>query len=182
MISSLKKVCLSFALTGVLLGFGAQAHAKPLETVDEVDVSQYLGKWYEIARLPQIFQLGCTAVTAEYSLNEDGSVKVVNSCRILDPYNGFVSSITGRAVPSDQSNSKLDVTFFNGLAQGKYWILELDDNYQWALVGDPYRASLYVLSRTPRLDEGLYQNLLSLAEKKHGYDISRLVKTWQVAE
>jgi apolipoprotein D and lipocalin family protein len=164
------------------LTFGAQAStasAAELQTVPFVDVNQYLGKWYEIARLPQIFQPGCTAVTAEYSLNDDGSVKVFNFCRILDPERGFPISITGKAVPVDETNSKLDVSFFNGLTNGKYWILELDENYQWALVGDPARVSLYVLSRTPTLDDAVYQDLLQAAVEKHGYDISRLIKTKQ---
>ncbi len=167
---------LSFALVAL-----APAHmqAAELETVAFVDVSQYLGKWYEIARLPQVFQPGCTAVTAEYSLNDDGSVKVFNFCRILDPVRGLPISITGRAVPADDSNSKLDVTFFNGAAQGKYWVLELDSNYQWALVGDPSRLSLYVLSRQSTLDDAVYQELLRLAVEKHGYDISRLIQTKQ---
>jgi len=158
------------------------ALSKPeLQTVPFVDVGQYLGKWFEIARLPQIFQPGCTAVTAEYSLNEDGTVKVFNFCRILDPNFGFPISITGSAVPTDDTNSKLDVTFFSAGSPGKYWILELDPNYQWAMVGDPSRASLYILSRTSTLDDETYQVLLQLAVEKHSYDISRLIKTRQPA-
>lgn len=176
----LHRIAMTVALT---LGIQAPTVlAADLQTVNFVDVNQYLGKWYEIARLPQIFQPGCTAVTAEYSLNDDGSVKVFNFCRILDPENGFPISITGKAVPSDETNSKLDVSFFNGLTNGKYWILELDSNYQWALVGDPDRVSLYVLSRAPTLDEGIYQTLLKAAVEKHGYDISRLIRTKQFAD
>jgi len=176
----LQKLALSAALT---MGASLPAlSATELQTVSFVDVSQYLGKWYEIARLPQIFQLGCTAVTAEYSLNEDGSIKVFNFCRFLNPESGFPISITRKALPVDETNSKLDVTFFNGLTQGKYWVLELDSNYQWALVGDPSRNSLYVLSRTPTLDEEIYQNLLNAAVEKHGYDVSRLEKTKQLVD
>ncbi len=178
----MKMTRLRQAVMAAALVLGTQvstAMAADLQTVSFVDVNQYLGKWYEIARLPQVFQPGCTAVTAEYSLNDDGSVKVFNFCRILDPVRGFPISITGKALPVDETNSKLDVTFFNGLAQGKYWVLELDANYQWALVGDPDRVSLYVLSRTPTLDEGIYQELLKAAVEKHGYDISRLIKTRQ---
>jgi|NOAtaT_6_FD_contig_31_8895423_length_597_multi_12_in_0_out_0_1 apolipoprotein D and lipocalin family protein len=178
---SIKGIALKLALGWATLGFAAPSalQAAELETVPFVDVQRYLGKWFEVARLPQVFQTGCTGVTAEYSLNEDGSVRVSNFCRILDPQRGFPISITGRAVPSDETNSKLDVTFFNGAAQGKYWVLELDANYQWALVGDPDRSSLYILSRTPTLDDAIYQELLDLAVTKHGYDISRLIKTRQ---
>jgi apolipoprotein D and lipocalin family protein len=178
----MKKTWLTRFAMAAALTLGSQAPAvfgAELQTVSFVDVNQYLGKWYEIARLPQIFQPGCTAVTAEYSLNEDGSVKVFNFCRILDPENGFPISITGSAVPVDESNSKLEVAFFNGLSKGNYWILELDPDYQWALVGDPDRISLYVLSRKHTLDEGIYQDLLKAAVEKHGYDISRLIRTKQ---
>ncbi len=170
-----------FAVSAVLaLGFQTSAMAaSELQTVSFVDVNQYLGKWYEIGRLPQVFQTGCTGVTAEYSLNDDGSVKVVNFCRILDPKIGFPINIEGKAVPADETNSKLDVTFFNGLAKGDYWVLELDANYQWALVGDPDRSSLYILSRTPTLDEGIYQDLLDAAVEKHGYDVSEVIRTKQ---
>jgi apolipoprotein D and lipocalin family protein len=176
---------LSRVVMAAVLSFSALApavSAAELQTVNFVDVNQYLGRWYEIARLPQIFQPGCTAVTADYSLNDDGSVKVVNFCRILDPERGFPISITGKAVPVDETNSKLDVSFFNGLTNGDYWILELDANYQWALVGDPNRTSLYVLSRTPTLDEDVYQDLLKAAVEKHAYDISRLIRTKQIAD
>ncbi len=152
-----------------------------LQTVESVDVARYLGKWYEIARLPQIFQPGCTQVTAEYSLNDDGSVKVFNTCRVLDPKDGRLITITGRATPVDETNSKLDVTFFNGFAQGKYWVLELDaENYEYALVGDPLRTSLYLLSRKPTLDSDIKDKLLELAVTKHGYDISRVIMTTQL--
>ncbi len=160
----------------------AFSKAPPLETVESVEIGRYLGKWFEIARLPQIFQPGCTSVTAEYSQNDDGSVKVVNFCRILDPVNGVPISITGTAKPIDASNSKLEVQFFAGGIPGKYWILELDENYQWALVGDPSRQSLYLLSRSPELATEIYDELRRLAVEKHGYNIDRLIKTKQNVE
>ncbi len=176
---NLKNLAIAAIVSIGFLSTNSLSASEPLETVDFVDVERYLGKWYEIARLPQIFQPGCTAVTAEYSLNDDGSVGVFNFCRILDPERGLPISINGKAVPIDASNSKLAVTFFNGLAQGSYWVLELDEDYQWALVGDPDRISLYVLSRQPELNPDTLDQLLDLAVEKHGYDISRLVITKQ---
>jgi apolipoprotein D and lipocalin family protein len=170
-----------FAVTAVLaMGFQTSAvAASELQTVSFVDVNRYLGKWYEIGSIPQIFQAGCTGVTAEYSLNDDGSVKVFNFCRLLDPEIGLPISIEGKAVPVDESNSKLTVSFFKGLTEGDYWVLELDPNYQWALVGEPSRKSLFILSRTPTLDEGIYQDLLNAAAEKHGYDVSEVSRTKQ---
>ncbi|WHI47101.1 lipocalin family protein [Microbulbifer sp. VAAF005] len=153
-----------------------------LETVPYVDVNQYLGKWYEIARLPQIFQPACTAVTADYGLDDDGSISVFNFCRILHPKYGFPISVQGTGVPIDETNSKLAITFFEGKAAGDYWILELDPGYQWSLVGDPDRSSLYLLSRTPQLDEAITDYLLDLAVTKHGYNIDHIIMTRQLTE
>ncbi len=156
------------------------AQSAELQTVSSVDVARYLGRWYEIARLPQATQPSCTAVTADYSLNEDGSIKVFNSCRIEDPVNGRLITIAGRAAPVDASNSKLEVEFFVGAPKGNYWVLELDADYRFALVGEPSRTSLFVLSRTPTLEPETLQKLLDLAVQKHGYDVSQLIYTVQV--
>ncbi|BBM03423.1 lipocalin family protein [Microbulbifer sp. GL-2] len=165
----------------VIVSQHSWAEGEPeLETVPYVDVFQYVGKWYEIARLPQIFQPACTAVTADYGLNDDGSISVFNFCRILHPKYGFPISIQGTGVPVDETNSKLAISFFDGQSTGDYWILELDPNYQWSLVGDPDRSSLYLLSRTPQLDEAIIDELLSLAVTKHGYNIDHIIMTKQL--
>lgn len=145
--------------------------------VPQVDVERYLGRWYEIARIPQIFQPFCTNVTADYGLKDNGTIEVINRCRILDPSQGWPISVRGEATAVDSTNSQLKVKFFGGIATGDYWILELDPDYQWALVGDPYRLTLYILSRQPTLDESIVTNLMTLAETKHGYDPSRLIRT-----
>ena len=171
------------AATGMAPGNTSSALAqeeKPLQTVEQLDVQRYLGRWYEIARLPQIFQPFCTKVTADYSLLEDGNIRVVNRCRIADPNIGLPISIRGKAYPVDASNSRLKVEFFGGFSVGDYWVLELDPEYQWAMVGDPRRFSLYILSRQPDLDEAVVANLIELAEKKHGYaNLDRLIRTRQ---
>lgn len=171
---------LSFASFVLFAEVRAAADEKPeLQTVPFVDVQRYLGKWYEIARLPQVFQPDCTAVTAEYSLNPDGTIKVFNFCRVLDPIAGVPISITGEAVAIDESNAKLEVSFFKGSTPGKYWVIELDPNYQWALVGEPSRKSLFVLSRTAVLNPEILQNILERAVDEHGYDLSKLILTIQ---
>ncbi|QFT54944.1 lipocalin family protein [Microbulbifer sp. THAF38] len=168
----------------LLLAFGAHLswadNESELETVPYVDVYQYVGKWYEIARLPQIFQPACTAVTADYGLNDDGTLSVFNFCRILHPKYGFPISVQGTAVPLDDTNSKLAVSFFDGKTNGNYWVLELDPAYQWSLVGDPDRSSLYILSRTPQLNEAIVDELLELAVTKHGYNIDHIIMTKQL--
>ena len=180
MISFYRRSLWTLALLGSSLSLPAHAEPRELETVPYVDVARYLGKWYEIARLPQSTQAGCTAVTAEYSLNEDGSVKVLNSCRLFNPSEGRLITISGKATPVDASNSKLEVSFFDGLQKGNYWVLELAEDYSYALVGEPSRSSLFVLSRSPQLAEEVYQKLLTFATDKHGYDVSPVEKTPQV--
>lgn len=146
----------------------------PLQTVPYVDLNRYLGKWYDIASFPQWFQRGCACTTAEYSLNKDGSIKVVNRCRI----NGKEKVRAAKAKVKDKkSNAKLSVRFFWPFT-GKYWIIDLADDYSFAVVGHPGRNYLWILSRTPQLDETLYQGILQRLQQK-GYDLSRLRKTPQ---
>ncbi len=148
----------------------------PLETVPQVDLSRYLGTWYEIATIPQDFQRGCTATTATYSLRKDGEVDVVNRCR-KGSLDGPEKIAHGRARAVDATNAKLQVTFFWPL-WGDYWIIQLGDQYEYAVVGHPTRDYLWILSRTPTMDPARYEAILSRL-KEQGYDTTRLVRTLQ---
>jgi len=149
----------------------------PLEVVGSVDLERYLGTWYEIASYPAWFQRGCTAVTAEYSRRDDGLIRVVNSCN-QGSLEGKLKQSTGRAkVVEGSNNAKLKVSFF-GPFWGDYWIIDLDPEYRWAVVGVPSRKYLWVLSRTPVMDNALYQEIVSRLQAK-GYDKERLVRTLQ---
>ena len=156
---------------------GLAAEREPLETVDSVDLERYLGKWYEIASYPMRFQKGCTATTATYSLRDDGLIKVVNRCR-KDSLDGKAKEAVGRArVVDRETNAKLEVSFF-GPFWGDYWIIDLGPDYEYAVVGHPSRDYLWILSRTPTLDDDTYDEILSrLAEM--GYPLGRLQKTLQ---
>lgn len=150
----------------------------PLETVEHVDLSRYLGTWYEIASYPQRFQAGCTATTATYSLRDDGTIDVLNRCR-KDGLDGKLDEAKGRArVVDEATNAKLEVSFFRPF-WGDYWIIDLDaEGYRYAVVGHPERDYLWILSREPELDPAVYEGILARLEEKH-YDTSRLVKTLQ---
>jgi apolipoprotein D and lipocalin family protein len=155
----------------------SRAADKPLQTVGSVDLERYLGRWYEIASYPAWFQKGCTATTADYSLREDGLIKVVNSCR-KGSLDGKLKQAKGRAKVVDQaSNARLKVSFF-GPFWGDYWIIDLDPDYQWAVVGGPGRKYLWILSRTPQMDQTLYDKIVSRLPAK-GYDPKRLNRTLQ---
>ncbi len=152
----------------------AQSQTSELQTVPFVDLNRYLGKWYDIASFPQRFQKGCSCTSAEYSMNIDGSVKVINTFL----KEGKIKVTKGRArVKDKKTNARLSVTFFWPFT-GKYWIIDLADDYSYAVVGHPSRNYLWILSRTRQMDETVYQGILSRI-KANGYDLSRLQKTGQ---
>lgn len=151
----------------------------PLEPVARVELSRYLGTWYEIANFPQSFQKGCTATTANYTLRPDGEIDVLNQCRI-GSVNGDLKSARGRARVVDRmSNAKLEVSFFRPF-WGDYWIINLADDYSYAVVGHPGRDYLWILSRAPTMSAEVYQAILS-GLKVQGYETARLVRTEQPA-
>jgi apolipoprotein D and lipocalin family protein len=164
-------------LSGFALVAPSRAADKPLEVVDSVDLDRYLGRWYEIASYPAWFQRNCTAVTADYALREDGLIEVINSCR-KGALDGKLKQSTGRAKVVDaETNAKLKVSFF-GPFWGPYWIIDLDPDYRWAVVGGPNRKYLWILSRTPQMDEAVYGEILSRLPAR-GYDPAGLNKTLQ---
>ncbi|QCR23716.1 lipocalin family protein [Pontibacter sp. SGAir0037] len=159
-------------LVGALLISSCSSSNAPLETVPAVDLKRYAGTWYEIAALPQRFEKGCHCVQAKYSLNPEGYVEVLNICRKGGP-DGEVDEAKGKAFPVEgSSNSKLKVQFFWPF-KGDYWILELDPNYQYVMVGSPDRESLWFLSRTPSLDTATINRLEQLATSK-GFPVNKM--------
>ena len=164
-------------LTVIFALIALGAHSQTLETVPHVDLKKYIGKWFEIASFPQRFQKGCNCTTAEYSLTDKGYVIVENRCN-KDSINGKLSYIKGKAfVVKNSGNAKLKVQFFWPF-KGKYWIIDLADDYSYAVVGHPNKNYLWILSRTPTMTDSLYQQITSrLAEK--GFDVTKLQRTKQ---
>ena len=143
-----------------------------LEVVPHVELEKYLGKWYEIARLPFRFEDGCTDVTATYSLSKDGNVSVLNEC-LKD---GKLKQTKGKAKVVDKNTgAKLKVTFFWPFS-ADYWIINLGENYDYAVVGSPSRKYLWILSRTPQMDEKLFFQLVESVKSK-GFNVEKLIKT-----
>ncbi|MDE1178707.1 MAG: lipocalin family protein [Edaphobacter sp.] len=181
--SALKKLlplagALAVAGTAVLLNRSTYA-GEPLPTVAHVDLKRYQGTWYEIARLPLYWENKCDAnVTATYTLRPDGKVTVLNQCLKKD---GSETASTGTAevATRDGSNAKLKVSFFWPF-KGDYWILSLDSDYCWALVGTPNLKSLWVLSRMPQLDATILDRLLDQA-RQLGFDTEKLIYTRQTS-
>ena len=148
----------------------------PLPTVESVDLARYMGEWYEIAMLPNSFQSMCVADTqASYRLDGD-VVRVRNRCRKAD---GGTEEANGIAkVVEGSRNTKLRVSFFRPF-YGDYWILALDPDYRWVLVGEPSRRYGWVLSRTPSLDDATIQISLDKAAAL-GFDREAFRRTPQI--
>jgi apolipoprotein D and lipocalin family protein len=168
MMKTLFLVCLSF------LSSLAQAR---LDTVPSVDVAQYLGTWYQVAGNPLPFDKDCFCSRQQLSLSNEGTVSVYNTCNI-GAIDGALSEIRGVATSLDPvSNSKFEVDF--GLPfKGQYWIIGLDPQYRFAVVSDPTKKSLYILSRTPTLDAVLYDAAVGEAQKQ--VSIEQLVPMTQL--
>jgi apolipoprotein D and lipocalin family protein len=141
-----------------------------------VELQRYLGRWYEMARYEAPFQKGCEAVTADYSLREDGKIKVVNSCR-KNSLSAPIKQANGKARVIEGSNgAKLQVSFF-GPFYGDYWVLDRADDYSWSIVGEPSGRYLWILTREAKPNEPKRQ-ALEARVKQLGYNWS-LVRVTQ---
>lgn len=170
------------AVGGVVLGLlmNKKRQYEDLEVAPNVDLEKYAGEWYEIARLPAKFEKGCFAAKANYSLTEDGAIKVVNTCH-KDSLKGETVKVEGKAIVDDEiTKAKLKVQFFWPI-KGDYWILDVDDEYKFALVGEPSRTYLWILSRTPDMPKRTLDRLIGIAKEK-GFDVEKLKFTEQKKE
>lgn len=161
----------------VLLLFGCGSSHPALETVASVDLDKYAGLWHEVASFPQKFQEGCHCTTANYTKSEEGFIIVENRCN-KDSISGEESYIQGKAfIQEGTNNAKLSVQFFWPF-KGDYWIIDLDSSYSYAVVGHPNRNYLWILSRTPFMDENQYRDIVKRTADK-GFDVTKLNRTIQ---
>ena len=176
----------SLAFMGMLVSLPAvtgDASAEPLQTIAALDVPRYMGTWYEIARYPNWFQKKCVGDTrADYSLQADGRVQVINRCREAS---GELSEAVGMARQIGAADSpKLEVRFapawlsFLPMVWGDYWVIDLDPDYRLVAVSEPSREYLWVLSRTPAVDAQAYEALLARLAAR-GFDPGKLERTTQ---
>lgn len=163
---------------GILLGLMfslSYADNNPPRTVDHVDLQKYLGKWYEIAAFPNLFEKGCRCTTAEYRAKGQ-KIIVINRC--IKKNTNRLSVATGSAWPvKGSNNSKLKVQFFWPF-RGDYWILNLSPTYQDVLVGSPNRKYLWILARQPAITKARYEEILEVA-RREGFNLQKLVATDQ---
>jgi apolipoprotein D and lipocalin family protein len=163
--------CLALALFAPAAG----ADPAPVQPVAEVDLVRYSGKWYEIASFPMFFQRQCVGdTTAEYTLRQDGDVDVRNRCRTKD---GFDEATARAWAVEGSGNARLKVQFFWPF-RGDYWVIGLDPQYRWAVVGHPERKYLWILARTPKLSAAELEAALGVAGAQ-GFELGRLRYTVQ---
>jgi apolipoprotein D and lipocalin family protein len=145
--------------------------------VPAVTLERYMGRWFEVARYPTRFERECAKNTvAEYTLQRDGMVRIENRCTKAD---GTTTGVRGSARVADAAtNAKLKVKFSPFMPAADYWIIDLDAAYRWAVVGEPKRRFLWVLSRTPGMDRDVYAGILQRLRRLH-YVPERLVRTKQ---
>lgn len=148
------------------------AQKTQIVTVDSVDLQKYVGTWYEISKIPNSFQDHCEKnTTANYEINEDGDIIVTNSC--IDYENEIDEAIGLVKVVDTKTNSKLEVSFVSILGWhifwGDYWILELEENYNYVAVGTPSRKYGWILSRSPKMTKTDLETCYKVFEK-NGYD------------
>jgi apolipoprotein D and lipocalin family protein len=166
----------------------AKAAGEPLPTVASVDLPRYVGTWYEIGRLPNVFQRQCLSdTTAQYTARPDGNIDVTNRCRTAGKGDSEWETARGMARIIDPvSKAKLQVSFLPQalrwlpIGWGDYWVLELDPDYRWVMVGEPGLRYLWVLSRTPALPPGTLESLLARA-RALGFPVEQMLLTSQSA-
>jgi apolipoprotein D and lipocalin family protein len=164
---------MKFKLLTVLLSIvSLYAQQSSPKTVDYVDLKKYVGLWYEIAKIPNRFQSQCVkGTTAKYTLNENGEIDVINSC--IDEDNETDDANGLARVVDKKTNAKLEVSFVSFFGWrpfwGDYWIIGLDENYQWAIVGTQNRKYGWILSRTPKLEAEILNKIFSIL-KEQGYN------------
>ena len=161
------KILLSTIL--ILLGLFACKTKTTLSTVSSVDLKRYAGTWYEIASYPQFFERGCTNVKATYTPKKD-YIEVLNQ----SIKKGKPNSIKGKAfVVKNSGNARLKVQFF-GPFKGNYWINNLGHDYSWAVVSDPKRKTLWILSRTSKMDSTFFNSIVDKLVK-NGFNKNKII-------
>lgn len=167
----------ALATIGLLaLTLGSGCSQQPLPVATNVDLARFQGQWFEIAKLPRPTQIDCVGTKAIYQLQSDGHMVFTNQCQVGD-FAGLTRKISASAIVPDSSEpAKLAVDF--GGFYGDYWILEVDPDYTYAVVGHPTRQYLWILSRSSTLDPGTLSTILDHATK-NGFEVSRLEYTPQ---
>jgi len=166
-------------MAAMTITWPAAAATLPNRPVSSLDLHRYAGQWHEIARLPMYFERKCLdAVIATYTPNPDGTIRVHNTCRTSKGR----MSVEGVARMKDNQPAALEVRFAPAwlswlpMARAEYWVIEVDADYRWAVIGSPGRKHLWILSRQPAMDRALFQTLREHSRQR-GYEVDQLIMT-----
>lgn len=173
----IKKTFINFFILTILMN-PITTKSQSLQTVPSVNLKKYSGKWYEIARLPNSFEKKLDLITATYTVRKDGKIEVINKGYLIGDHSKSREAKGVAWIPDSNSPAKLKVRFFWPFS-GKYWIIELDNDYQYAMVGHPSRNYFWILSRNKNMDEDTYKKLLDNAAKK-GFDVNKIIRVNQI--
>ncbi|MDG1709246.1 MAG: lipocalin family protein [Emcibacteraceae bacterium] len=175
----MKIICLMFAAMGISGCASNVSNFAKLETVKNVDLNRYTGDWFEIARIDHWFQKGCVNSQATYNIRSDGDIEVINKCKVVSA-DGKTKQSIGRAwVVDHKNNSKLKVQFpLSGIKlpflAGDYWIIELDEDYKFVMIGEESREYLWILSRDKIMPKKTLALLINKA-KTNGFHVDKLI-------
>lgn len=176
----MKQILKILFLSIIITSFGCRSSQNMIDnsTVKELDIEKYLGTWYEIARFDHRFERDMVGVTANYSWREDGKIKVINS-GYKNSFAAPKDTAIGKAkIPNPDNPAHLKVSFF-WIFYGDYFVMELDENYEWAVVGSSSDQYLWILSRTPKISDELKQDLQNRIRER-GYKVEDLIWVKQV--
>jgi len=175
----MKKIHLLLLFVTIFTFCTTQIQSKRIDktTVKELDVNRYMGRWYEIARFPHSFEKNLVGVTATYELLAKGKIRVINE-GYKNTLDGKRSKAIGKAkIPNKSEPGKIRVSFFWDF-YSDYYVLELDENYQYAMIGSSSDNYFWILGRSPQMDPKTYEMLLDKAQKR-GYNLKKLIKVPQ---
>ncbi len=169
----MKTVILSLVLaTSFAAPLAIASAAAPVQSVASVDLARYVGTWHEIARFPMFFQRNCVGdVTANYSVMDNGKLKVLNRCRTKN--GDFIEAEGSAKVVDNTNNAQLKVSFFWPFS-ADYWVIGLADDYRWAVVGNPKRDYLWLLARSKNLSADDFNAAKAIAQAQ-GFDVQKLI-------
>ena len=173
----LKKIIFIVLINVLVISSAIAEENKNLKVVSNLDLHKFQGVWYEIAHNPWFPEKNCFAMIAHYKLIEDSKIEVTNICR-KHGFNGEISKIVGKAWLVDQSiTSKWEVQFIWPFSLD-YWVIDLEENFNYAVIGEPDKENFWILSRKPIMEKGLLAKIIAQSKMK-GYDLSNLILTPQ---
>jgi apolipoprotein D and lipocalin family protein len=173
----MQTIIITLFMTLHFSSLGKNGELPPLKPMPHVAIDRYLGLWHEIARLPNKHQIDCVKSEAEYRRDDDGKIRIRNFCVKND---GTTKEVMGLLRLTNTEEARFRVNFvpgwlrFFGIGWGNYWILDLEENYRYAVVSEPKREFLWIVSRSPHMDQATLDLLLTRI-KAWGFDTSHLI-------